>query len=55
MSDMTHGLHIGRFTWLAYWHMHMVGTRLAHWWMHMVGTLVDAHVGMLIEAYTFHG
>jgi hypothetical protein len=24
---------------------------LAYWWMHTVGILVDAHVGMLIEAY----
>jgi hypothetical protein len=39
MSDMTLVWHVGRCTWLAYW------------WMHMVGILVDAHVGMLIEAY----
>jgi hypothetical protein len=39
MSDMTHGWHIGGFTWLEYW------------WIHMAGILVDAHIGMLIEAY----
>jgi hypothetical protein len=33
------GWHIGRCTCMA------------HWWMHMVGILVDAQVGMLIEAY----
>jgi hypothetical protein len=39
ISVDAHGWHIGRCTWLTYQ------------WMHMVGILVDAHVGILIEAY----